>query len=78
MIAGRLSLRSAGALKILDGQHERRAIRGALESLIQDKRRVNKLSSLQDTAAPIMLYAESGTERLRQMLSDAAKNRMTG
>ena len=75
VVAGQLRVRTADDLKIFDGQHRRRAIKDALESLGQHQRREDKLASLKEASVPIMLYAESGIDALRQMFVDAAQTR---
>lgn len=75
VIAGQLTLRTTGAVKIFDGQHRRRAIKDALKSLMEDHRKEKRLSYLQDASVPVMLYAESSIDRLRQMFADASKTK---
>lgn len=72
VVAGQLRIRDGGALKIFDGQHRRHAIKDALESL-KHNRRNSRLASLNGESLPIMLYAESSIDALRQMFVDAAK-----
>ena len=76
VIVGQLSLRSSANIRIFDGQHRRRAIKDALKSLSDDRSKGDKLSSLQTASVPVMLYAESGIDRLRQMFADAAKTKI--
>lgn len=75
VIAGQLSLRSDADMKIFDGQHRRRAIKDVLRSLNEDRSKVKKLSPLNEASVPVMLYAESSIDRLRQMFADAAQTK---
>ena len=75
IIAGQLSLRSDADMKIFDGQHRRRAIKDVLRSLNEDRSKVKKLSPLNEASVPVMLYAESSIDRLRQMFADAAQTK---
>ncbi len=63
------------ALKIFDGQHRRRAIKGVLAELAQSAGQGEKLDSLKNAAVPVMLYAEGSVGALRQMFADASKTR---
>lgn len=74
VVAGQLRIRDGGALKIFDGQHRRHAIKDALESLKQSRRN-SRLASLNGESLPIMLYAESSIDALRQMFVDASKTK---
>ena len=74
VVAGQLRIRDSGALKIFDGQHRRHAIKDALESL-KHNRRNSRLASLNGESLPIMLYAESSIDALRQMFVDASKSK---
>ncbi len=75
VVAGQLCIRAVGSLKIFDGQHRRRAIQDALESLSQDRRRGARLAALQEASVPVMLYAEASIDALRQMFADAAQTK---
>ena len=75
VVAGQLRIRAAAGLKIFDGQHRRRAIKDALESLREDRLKEDRLSSLQGASVPIMLYAEASIDALRQMFADAAQTK---
>ncbi len=75
VVAGQLRILEAGALKIFDGQHRRRAIRDALKALRENPRRRARLSSLEGESVPIMLYEEEDISALRQMFVDAANTR---
>ena len=75
VIVGQLSIRSAAAVKIFDGQHRRRAIKDALRSLSESRRNGDRLSSPQEASVPIMLYSESSIDALRQMFADAAQTK---
>ena len=74
---GELTIRTEGAatMKMFDGQHRRRAIRGALMELMSDARQADGLASLIGDSLPIMLYAEDSIDALRQMFADAAQTR---
>lgn len=74
---GQLTIRAAYAarMKMFDGQHRRRAIKGLLQELSHNTRHAKKLSSLKEASLPIMLYAEDSTKALRQMFADAAQTR---
>lgn len=75
VVAGQLRIHASSALKIFDGQHRRRAITDALESLRGDRHKRDKLSSLHEASVPIMLYAEASIDALRQMFSDASQTK---
>ena len=74
---GLLTILDEGAreMKMFDGQHRRRAIKDALKELSHHSRHAAKLRALKDAALPVMLYAESSIDALRQMFADAAKTR---
>ena len=72
---GDLSILDAGAMKMFDGQHRRRAIRGLIKDLSGNRRHAQKLKLLKDESLPIMLYVEDSIESLRQMFADAAQTR---
>ena len=74
VIVGQLSLSSA-AVKIFDGQHRRRAIQDAMKSLRGNPRKKARLATLLGASVPVMLYAESNVNRLRQMFADAAQTK---
>ena len=65
----------AESMKMFDGQHRRRAIKGALQELSQDGRRSRKLDNLRRESIPVMLYVEESIDALRQMFADAAHTR---
>ena len=75
VVAGQLCVRTATDVKIFDGQHRRRAIKDALESLKENLRMASRLASLQGASVPIMLYSESRIDSLRQMFADAAQTK---
>ena len=75
VVAGMLRIFSTNDVKIFDGQHRRRAIKDALKSLSQNRHKQNKFASLQGASVPVMLYAESKIDALRQMFADAAQTR---
>ena len=62
-------------MKMVDGQHRRRAIKDVIRELDLDVRRSPKLSALQACSLPIMLYVEDDIEALRQMFADAAQTK---
>lgn len=72
---GDLSILDAGAMKMFDGQHRRRAISDLVAELSGDRRRAQKLESLKGESLPIMLYVEDSIESLRQMFADAAQTK---
>lgn len=72
---GDLSILDAGAMKMFDGQHRRRAISDLIAELSGDWRHAKKLESLKGESLPIMLYAEDSIESLQQMFADAAQTR---
>lgn len=75
VVAGILRILSTSEVKIFDGQHRRRAIKDALESLSQNRHKQDKFASLQGESVPVMLYAESSIDALRQMFADAAQTK---
>ena len=75
VVAGQLRIRTADAIKIFDGQHRRRAIKDAIKSLSEDRRKESRLISLQGGSVPIMLYEESSIDALRQMFADASQTK---
>ena len=75
VVAGELRLLSTRDVKIFDGQHRRRAIRDALEYLGENPQRSDRLAALQNASVPVMLYAESSIDALRQMFADAAQTK---
>lgn len=72
---GDLFILDAGAMKMFDGQHRRRAIKDLVAELSGNRARAKKLESLKSDSLPIMLYAEDSIEALRQMFADAAQTR---
>ncbi len=74
---GELRIRTnrANTMRIFDGQHRRRAIQDTLDRMSNDERNADKLSELQQSAVPIVLYAEEDIKALRQMFSDASKTK---
>lgn len=75
VVAGILRILSTSEVKIFDGQHRRRAIKDALESLSRNRHKQDKFASLQGESVPVMLYAESSIDALRQMFADAAQTK---
>ena len=75
VVAGELRILSTRDVKIFDGQHRRRAIRDALEYLGENPQRSDRLAALQNASVPVMLYAESSIDALRQMFADAAQTK---
>ena len=66
---------SPAVMKMFDGQHRRRAIKDVIRELELDNRRSSKLSALQASSLPIMLYVEDDIDALRQMFADAAQTK---
>ncbi len=62
------------SMKMFDGQHRRRAIKDALQTLSHNASN-KKLSDFKKDSLPIMLYAEDNIDALRQMFADAAQTR---
>ena len=75
VVAGELRILSTDDVKIFDGQHRRRAIKDALASLNENRQRSDRLAALQNASVPVMLYAESSIDALRQMFADAAQTK---
>ena len=74
---GELRIRTnrANTMRIFDGQHRRRAIQETLDRLGNETQRSGKLSELQGSSVPIVLYAEEDIRKLRQMFTDASKTK---
>ena len=62
-------------MKMVDGQHRRRAIKDVIKELEFDVRRPMRLANLQECSLPIMLYVEDDIDALRQMFADAAQTK---
>lgn len=77
MHVGELRIRadSTVSMKMFDGQHRRRAIKDLFLELAAKGRGTDKLSALEASSLPIMLYVEDDIEALRQMFADAAKTK---
>ncbi len=71
----RVHISDASTMKMFDGQHRRRAIKDVLAELSPNPSRSAKLAALKKESLPIMLYAESDIDALRQMFADAARTR---
>ena len=71
----RIENRRKNTMRIFDGQHRRRAIQDALAALEANKRRTDKLTSLEKASVPVVLYAEEDIKALRQMFVDASKTK---
>ncbi len=71
---GELRLREGAhaALRMIDGQHRRRAIRDFLSSTEGDPERLVKFSESQ---MPVAIYVEDDIQAIRQMFSDLAQQR---
>ena len=65
----------ANTMRIFDGQHRRRAIADTLDRLGNAPEQVDKLTELQGSSVPIVLYAEDDVVALRQMFTDASKTK---
>ena len=77
MHVGELRVRadSPASMKMFDGQHRRRAIKDVFVELAANDRGADKLSALEASSLPIMLYIENDLEALRQMFADAAQTK---
>ena len=75
VVAGQLRVHAAEGIKIFDGQHRRYAIKDVLKSLSEDPSKESKFSSLKEASVPLLLYAESRIDALRQMFADAAQTK---
>ena len=77
MHVGELRIRadSPASMKMFDGQHRRRAIKDLFLELATNGRGADKLSALEASSLPIMLYVEDDIEALRQMFADAAQTK---
>ena len=64
-------------MRIFDGQHRRRAIGDLILELAEAKENSSRYrgSALLQDSVPVALYVEKETSLLRQMFSDASKNR---
>ena len=71
----RISQWNSEKVKMLDGQHRRRAIRKLLLELPNEPGRRGKRESLSRASIPVILYAENRIHELRQMFSDAARTK---
>ena len=71
----RIRAESPASMKMVDGQHRRRAIKDVLAELEVNVRQANKLSDLEACSLPIMLYVEDDIGALRQMFADAAQTK---
>ena len=65
----------ANTMRIFDGQHRRRAIQDTLDRLGNAEDKIDKLTELQGSSVPIVLYAEDDIRALRQMFTDASKTK---
>ena len=65
----------ANTMRIFDGQHRRRAIQDTLDRLDNAEDQIDKLTDLQESSVPIVLYAEDDIGALRQMFTDASKTK---
>ena len=77
MHVGELRIRadSSASMRMFDGQHRRRAIKDLFLELATNGRGGDKLSALEASSLPIMLYVEDDIEALRQMFADAAQTK---
>ena len=77
MHVGELRIRadSPASMKMFDGQHRRRAIKDLFLELAASGPGADKLSALEASSLPIMLYVEDDIEALRQMFADAAQTK---
>ena len=65
----------ANTMRIFDGQHRRRAIQDTLDRLSNANGQPDKLTELQGSSVPIVLYAEDDVGALRQMFTDASRTK---
>lgn len=74
---GELRIRTnrANTMRIFDGQHRRRAIQDTLDILGNEEHQRAKLTELQESSVPVVLYEEDDVKALRQMFSDASKTK---
>lgn len=74
---GELTINAEGVagMRMFDGQHRRRAIKDILYELSHNAQYSRLLRELKSASLPIMLYAESDIDALRQMFADAAHTR---
>ena len=71
----RIITNRANTMRIFDGQHRRRAIQDTLNRLGNAEDQIDKLTELQGSSVPIVLYAEDDIRALRQMFTDASRTK---
>ena len=71
----RILTNRANTMRIFDGQHRRRAIQDTLDRLSNGESDADRLTELQGSSVPIVLYAEDDIAALRQMFTDASKTK---
>ena len=62
-------------LKILDGQHRRRAIKDYRKSQLLDSTEIERRKQFESSQMPIAVYEEEDDFRIRQMFADMAQQR---
>ena len=62
-------------LKILDGQHRRKAIKDYRRSQLLDSTEIKRRNQFESSQMPIALYEEDNDVRIRQMFADMAQQR---
>ena len=62
-------------LRILDGQHRRRAIKDYRKSQLLDSTEIERRKQFESSQMPIALYEEKDDSRVRQMFADMAQQR---
>ena len=76
-IVGRLCVTtgSRSFLKILDGQHRRKAIKDYRKSQLLDSEEIERRKQFESSQMPIALYEEKDNNGIKQMFADMAKQR---
>lgn len=76
-LVGELEILEGGSseLRILDGQHRRRAIKDFRAAMPVDLDEARRLERLNDSQMPVALYLETDTDKIRQMFADMAQQR---
>lgn len=76
-LTGELEILEGGQseLRILDGQHRRRAIKEFRASIPLDKDEARRRNQLNQSQMPVALYMETDVDEIRQMFVDLARQR---
>ncbi len=76
-VLGRFRIRQGGrtALKMLDGQHRRAAIRQVRTQTAQTAEGAELVERFEQSLMPVAIYEESKTHAIRQMFADMAQQR---